>query len=266
MLLGLSVPAAAVSNGSAQAVVQSYTTNQVLQTGMIVGLMKGNSSQVGALTMNDITSMQGVVVSPNNAAISLNNGSSSSQVYVATSGSYNVLVSTENGSINVGDYISISSLDGIGMKTENTEPIVVGKAAEAFSGKANAISSATIKKSGGGSSQINIGIIPINIGITANPTEAHSVGGLPGFLESASSSIASKPVSAPKIYISLLILLLSMLISGSLLYSGVKNSIVSIGRNPLARRYIIRGLLQVVIFGVIIFVLGLFAVYLLLRL
>jgi hypothetical protein len=216
--------------------------------------------------MNDITSMQGVVVSPNNAAISLSNGSSSNQVYVATSGPYNVLVSTENGSISVGDYISISSLDGIGMKTENTEATIVGKAAEAFSGKTNVISTATIKRNGGGTAQVNIGSIPINIVIGTNPTLANGVGGLPGFLQAASSSIANKPVSAAKVYISLLILLVSLLISGSLMYSGVKNSIVSIGRNPLARRYIIRGMTQVVLFGVIIFVLGLFAVYLLLRL
>src|SRR5580700_11426456 len=104
MLLGLSIPVAAVSN---QAVVQSYATNQTLQTGLIVGLIKGNSSEVQALTINDITTMQGVVVAPNNAAISLDNSSGSNQVYVATSGNYNVLVSTENGAINIGDYISV---------------------------------------------------------------------------------------------------------------------------------------------------------------
>ncbi len=227
---------------------------------------RGNASQVQALSANDISTMQGVVVSPNNAPISLNNGTSSNQVYVADSGGYNILVSTENGSISIGDYISISSLDGIGMKASDSEGTVVGKATMAFSGKTGVVSTATIKKAGGGTTEVSIGSIPVDISIAANPNEQLGVGGLPGFLQSASTAIANKPVSAPKVYISLVILLLSMLISGSLLYSGVKNSIVSIGRNPLARKYIVRGLSQVVLFGVIIFVLGLFAVYLLLRL
>ena len=263
MLLGLSPTATAASG---QAVVQSYGTNQVLQTGMIVGLIKSSASQVQALAINDLATMQGVVVAPNNAAISLSNGSSSSQVYVASSGIYNVLISTENGSINIGDYISISSLDGIGMKAEDTESTVIGKAAEAFSGQNGVISTATVKKSGGGTSKVDIGSISVDISIGANPALKQGVGGVPGFLQTAASTLANKPVSAPKVYISLLILILSMVISGSLLYSGVKNSIVSIGRNPMARSYIIRGLIQVVLFGVIIFVLGIFAVYLLLRL
>jgi hypothetical protein len=261
------LPSSAVAATSTQAVVQSYGTDQSLQTGMIVGLTTAHANQVEALTMNDIPTMQGVVVAANTAAISLSGGSSTSnQVYVATSGTYNVLVSTENGPINVGDYISISSLNGIGMKTEDSEATVVGKALAAFSGKAGIISTATIKKTGGGTALVDIGLIPVDITIVSNPTAKHGIGDLPGFLEVASSSIANKPVSAPKVYLSLLILLLSMIISGSLLYSGVKNSIVSIGRNPLARSYIIRGLLQVVLFGIIIFVLGIFAVYLLLRL
>ncbi len=266
-VLALPLPTLAASATSNQAVVQSYATNGPLQTGMIVGLVKGNANQVQALAMNDVTTMQGVVVAPNNAAISLSNGSTNSnQVYVATSGHYDVIVSNENGSISTGDYISVSSLAGIGMKAEDTEATVLGKATAAFSGNSNIISSATIKKIGGGTTTVTIGIIPVEVGIGSNPQQGHGIGELPGFLQVASSTIADKPVSAARVYVSLVILLLSMVISGSLFYSGVRNSLVSIGRNPLAKRYIVRGLTQVILVGVIIFIIGLFAVYLLLRL
>jgi hypothetical protein len=266
LLVLLAGPTIYAASSSTQAIVQSYGTNEALETGMIVGLIKGHASQVQALTINDDTTMQGVVVAPNTAAISLSSGSSANQVYVATSGSYNVLVSNENGPIGIGDYVSVSSLDGIGMKAEDSEATVLGKATEAFNGNANVISSATIKKTGGGTTTVAIGSILVDIAIANNPAQGHGIGELPGFLQVASSDIADKPVSAPRVYISLLILLLTMVISGSLLYSGTKSSVVSIGRNPLAKRYIIRGLIQVILSGVIIFILGLFAVYLLLRL
>jgi len=258
---------AASSSSTNQAVVQSYSANGPLQTGMIIASVKGSASQVQALSIDEVTNMQGVVVAPNNAAISLSSGStSSSQVYVATAGRYNVIVSNENGSISVGDYISASSLAGIGMKAEDNEATVLGKADSAFNGGANAISTATIKKAGGGTTTVAIGIIPVEVSIASNPQQGHGIGELPGFLQVASSTIADKPVSAARVYVCLVILLLSMVISGSLFYSGVRNSLVSIGRNPLAKRFIIRGLAQVVIVGVIIFIIGLFAVYLLLRL
>jgi len=50
------------------------------------------------------------------------------------------------------------------------------------------------------------------------------------------------------------------------LYGGIRSSIISIGRNPLAKKSIVRGLIQVITVGVIILVIGLFSVYLLLRL
>ena len=196
---------------------------------MVVGLVKGNASQVQALTISGDTSMQGVVVAPNTAAISLSSGSNANQVYVATSGRYSVLVSNENGSINVGDYISVSSLDGIGMKAEDTEATVLGKAAEAFTGGTNVISSATIKKTGGGTATVAIGTIMVDVAITNNPSQGHGIGELPGFLQVASSDIADKPVSAPRVYVSLLILLLTTVISGSLLYSGTKTVLSQLG-------------------------------------
>ena len=56
------------------------------------------------------------------------------------------------------------------------------------------------------------------------------------------------------------------MIAGSLIYSAVRSSLIAIGRNPLSKKSIIRGLFQVVIIGLMVFLSGIFGVYLLLRL
>ena len=55
-------------------------------------------------------------------------------------------------------------------------------------------------------------------------------------------------------------------IAGSLLYSGIRSSVISIGRNPLSKESITKSLLQIILTSIIIFLIGLFGVYLLLRL
>jgi len=63
-----------------------------------------------------------------------------------------------------------------------------------------------------------------------------------------------------------MILIIIAAISGSILYGGVRTTMVSIGRNPLAKASIMRGLAQVVLVSIIIFIIGLIGVYLLLKL
>ncbi|MGH7142324.1 MAG: hypothetical protein ACREF5_02535 [Candidatus Saccharimonadales bacterium] len=265
--LGLISPVVIYADSNlSQSIAQSYNTTESIQQNMIVGLNKNKSSDVIPLTFNDINDMLGVSISASEAPVTLSGSSSTAQVYVATSGRYDVLVSNQNGAIAVGNYISISSLNGIGMKAEGSESTVLGRAAASFSGTGNVDSTATIEKSGGGTMTVAISIIPVNLSVGNNPSQSSGLGPLPGFLQSAGNTIANKSVSAPRIYISLLVLLVTILLAGSLMYSGVKNSITSIGRNPLAKKVIARGLFQVVITGLIIFIIGLFAVYLLLRL
>lgn len=245
-------------------IAQSYSTDATIRQGMVVGLKQGDSSKVVPLTADDVTAMLGVAISASDAPLTLS-GSSGRQVYVASSGRYNVLVSNQNGSIASGDYISISALNGIGMKADDSEPTVLGKAAASFNG-VGGDSTDTLKTGDGGVRTVIIGSIPVDINVTNNPNGSHGLGDLPGFLQIATNSVTSKPVSPARVYLSLAILILAAFIAGSLLYSGVRSGLVSIGRNPLAKRSILRGLLQVVLTSLIVLIIGLFAVYLLLRL
>ena len=55
-------------------------------------------------------------------------------------------------------------------------------------------------------------------------------------------------------------------VSGALIYSGVRSGMIAIGRNPLSKKSILRGIVQVIIVAITIFLIGIFGVYLLLKL
>jgi len=264
-LLALVLPVS-VYAATAEGIAQSYTTDATIRQGMIVGTAAGNTGKVEPLTTGTVSAMLGVAISASDAPIALSDGTTSAQVYVATNGRYDVLVSNQNGVIHQGDYISISALNGIGMKAADSEAVVLGRAAANFNGSGTGTSTATLKQGDGSTQAAVIGLLPVDVAVTANPASGHGIGDLPGFLQIASTAIAHKTVDPARVYISLAVLILVTIIAGSMLYSGVRNALISIGRNPLAKRSVFRGMLQVVLTSLIIFLIGLFAVYLLLRL
>lgn len=249
------------------AVPQSYNAGPEVQPGMIVRLNEKDPTIVEPLKADAITEMLGVVIPGDNAVIVLApEKSTKQQVLVATSGHYAVLVSNQNGGIKSGDFITISAVSGIGMKASDTETEVLGRAAGNFSGTANVIGSVKVKNSIGGEREVAIGRVPIDMSISHNPLFQKSADYVPGFLAKVAISIADKPVSAARIYLSMAILFVISLLTGNMLYSGVRNGMVALGRNPLSKKSIIKSLIQTVIAGLIIFVVGIFGVYLLLKL
>jgi hypothetical protein len=250
---------------NAQSVTQGYAADEVLQKGMIVGLENDDLKKVEPINQEQYDRMHGVVVAQNDSAIYVNR--EGEKIYVATSGRYSVLVSDQNGVIESGDYITISSISGIGMKATKSNPIVLGPALEGFNGEdSNQVASvATIKDSNGEDYKINLGYVLVDINIAKNPL-LETDNTLPGILRKASEMIAGKPVSSTRVYISLGVLAICTVISGSLIYSAVRSSMVAIGRNPLGKRSITKGLFQVVIICLMVFLVGVFGVYLLLRL
>lgn len=256
-----------VGDGStSQAVTQGYGTRQPLQNGIIVMLDEKDSTKVIPLTEATATKMQGVVVAANDATVTISSNGNTGQVFVATFGHYDVLVSNQNGPIKAGDYITISALAGVGMKVDTTQPTVLGKATGDFSGTSKVAGTAKLKDSAGKEVTVSLGRIPVDITISHNPLQQVAADGLPDFLQHASQSVAGKPVSSARIYVSLVVLLMSTMVAGGILYSGVRGGLIAIGRNPMAKKQIIAGIIRVVLSGLICFIIGIFGVYLLLKL
>lgn len=263
-LMCLIAPAAASRAASAQAVSQAYQTSGPVQKGMIVMIDPGDSAKVKPLTVQRESSMLGVVVAANDTVLSLGSDQNVSQVYVAAKGKYEVLVSNENGDIRPGDLVSVSSLDGIGMRADDERMVIVGRALKAFDGDTQGTSKAELTTAGK-KRQVSIAPIELDISVSHNPLASAKGTSVPSFLQKTADTIAGRPVSALRVYTSAVVLAAVLIITSSLLFSGVRTSLASLGRNPLARTAILRGLLQVIIISLIIFSFGLFAIYLLLR-
>jgi hypothetical protein len=244
----------------AQAFTQGYASDVPLQRGMIVKILEDDTTKVEPVSQETAEGSYGVVVNRNDAPATLS--TEGQQVFIAANGKFDILVSNQNGPINPGDYIVVSSINGIGMKVDEVQPIVVARALDGFEGGGgDSIGQATV-----GETAVEIGRIQADINVAGNPLQKPPVQKIPDVLQRAAEAIAQKPVSAPRLYLGLTLLILSTLVSGTLLYGGIRSAISSIGRNPLSKKSIFRGMIQVVIVGMLIFIVGVFGVYLLLKL
>lgn len=234
-------------------VVDGYSSKQPLEPGQVVAIDKSANNSVKPAPASDSNQIYGVVVDPSDAAITL--VGSNTQTFVATTGTYQVLVSTINGSIKSGDYISMSNVDGIAAKAANTEPVILGKATSGFDGKAGVVTT---------SGKASIGRIYVNISIQKNPL-ANSDPTLPYFLRRVANSVANKSVPVIRVYTAVLLFLISILATVTILWGGVRGSQISLGRNPLSKKVIFSGMYKVVFTGLGVFIIGLAGVYLLLK-
>ena len=248
----------------AQTVTQGYGTSETLQRGMLVSLKEGDATKIEPAEESNSKRLQGLVVNANDASVTLS--SKENETFVATVGRYEGLVSDENGVVRSGDYIAISKVRGIGAKANEKSTAIIGKALDNFDGRTDILSTTDLTSVGGVTQKVHIGRIMLDIGIGANPLAKAEQVNLPNFLKKATDAIAHKSVSPLRVYVSLIILLASVVIAGSMLYAGVRSAMISIGRNPLSKQSILRSMIQVVITSFIVFIIGIFGVYLLLKL
>ncbi len=250
ILLLLALPLKAAADN----VVQGFAAKGNLQPGWIVALSQSSSTSVELAPASDPSRIYGVIINPSDAPITLNR--SGQQVFVANAGNYPVLVSVVNGKIQPGDYISMSNTDGIGAKATNDQQTVLGQAIQGFDGQHSVLT---------GSGQTAVGRITVSINPTHNPNLKGSLY-VPEPLKRAANAIAGHTVSTARIWAAAIVFIAAAVIAVILLVVGVRTGMTAIGRNPLSRHSILFGLFQVIGMAVMIFIVGLFGVYLLLRL
>jgi hypothetical protein len=248
-----SVIALAASGVAIASISQGYTAKGVIASGSLVALDQTAGTVIAADSTNS-DRLFGVVVPPNSASLSLG-ASSSNQAQIVTSGSTSALISTEGGAVHVGDAIAVSSIAGVGEKAPSGKHRIIGTAQANFDGSGGDSSKRTIKDSSGASHEISLGQIPVVIAVADYTTNA---GGqdyqLPNWLQNFSNQVAGRSVAPIRIVTAGLILLVTLVSVTVLLYAAVRNSIISIGRNPLSRSSVLRGLMQVI--GVTVILMG----------
>ena len=249
--------------------VSRHAADEPLQYGMIVQLVDEEAKRVVPANNKDLSKMYGVAVDPNHLSLTISSPSMENETYVATSGTFQVLVSTQEGPIKSGDYITMSSIDGVGMKAGDfrTHNMVLGRAAADFDGKSASLGQVALSyDNGSGTETVQLGLIPVAINIQRNPNDRSTKANLPEFLERIGQAIAERQVSPFRIYLSIFIVGITVIIALIMLHSGVRTALISIGRNPLSKKSIFRGLLEVILTSFLVLIIGMFTVYLLLRL
>ena len=180
------------------------------------------------------------------------------KIQVATSGNTTVLVSTLNGPVKVGDQIAVSPFNGIGMKSVAGSE-VIGLAQTDLNDSTEGTVTQNVVDKDGKSTSIRVGLVRVTIGVG---TDTSAGSGIElNSLQKAAQSITGKVVPTSRVVMSLIIAIIALITLMTLIYGAIYGSIISIGRNPLARFAVFRTLgsvlamagLTALLAGIIIF-------------
>ncbi len=240
-------------------VSQSYTTETPLTVGSIVSLKKDTTDQVIASLSSNADNLLGVAITNDGSLLTLSNPKDK-QVQIATSGTVPVIVSDINGVIKHDDHITASPIAGVGMKaTANVRIIGIaqGDMKVTNEGKTDYTDKDGKKYS------VQLGQVPTLVNVSYFFKEPDkSV--IPPTIQNVANSLAGRQVSTVPILISGAIFLVTIIVVMSIIYSMIKSSIISIGRNPMSQSAVYRDLIQMSALVLAILSVALIAIYLVL--
>lgn len=247
----------------AAAISYGYKTNESIAYGALVSLDKGNPSLVKLSTREDVETLLGVSIKSNESLLSLSNGTT--DIEVAVEGTAMALVSDINGDIKPGDPITISPLAGVGMKSPNATKIV-GTSQQKFDKNSSGTTKQKIANKEGQSKEVIIGKIPLSVKVeTYNGNAQSPANAVLQALQSAVSFIAGRQVPVARALVAVGIVLSSLLICSIIVYTSIRTSFISVGRNPLAQSFIRKNLYVVLVTVVSILGIAFISAYLVIR-
>ena len=255
LVLGGAVAVAALSNLS-----YAYQSTSEIAPGSLVSLDSGRQHYVLPANNQNGQQLLGVAVAPDNSLLTAD--AASGNVQVGLSGVVDVLVSTLNGSIARGDHIGVSAINGVGMKAA-AGTRVIGASQATFSASSPGATTRRISVANGRSETVAVGYVPVTIAISSEPDSGVS-GALAGARQFV-ASIVGHPVSTLPVVVSAIVAVVALVAVIALIYGTVRGSLVSVGRNPLAKQAIFESLAQVMAMAALIVALAVITIYLTLR-
>lgn len=237
------VPAQAITTY----IAESYTSEEALPMNSIVSLKSNSNDSVVAANTSNVDTMIGVIIDRNDASITVTNGKEN-QVQVAKSGTLQVLVSDVNGAVEQGDYITASPINGVGMRATGSTK-VIGIAQNSLSGGV----SQTIKNADGGEQSVKVGTVPVLVSVSGYIEKSEN-SFIPRPVQEIANTLAGRTVSPLPILLSLGVFLVTLIVVTIIIYSMVRNGIISVGRNPLSSSAIYRNVIQlsVLVLGILV--------------
>ncbi len=244
-------------NAASPSISRSYKSYTKISTGSIVSLVKSKTNYVVPANSSNIQQLTGVVVLPSQSLLAVN--PSINSVQVAIEGVVSTLVSNVNGNIKAGQGITVSPFNGVGMKANNGDKII-GTALTSFNNSTNGSTTEKIKGINNKVHTIRVGYTNLDIGITTYNDGNAKTNSLQRFI----ASTTGHSVSTVRIILGLIIAIVAIISIVTLIYASIYSSIVSIGRNPLAKSNVFKSLLPIILMILVIAALASLAIYLIL--
>ena len=238
---------------------QSYLVEDSIPVGSIVSIKDNTPDEVVAATTDTAKNLIGVVINASNSLLNVSS-SQDGTVQVASSGVVEVLASTVNGDIEQGDHITASPIKGVGMKaTENVRIVGIAQGdLTASSGKEQ-----TYTDNDGNEQKVVLGQIPVLVNISYYFKQPDKTI-IPSALQNLANALAGKEVSSLPIILSSGVFLIMLAVVVSIIYSMIRSSIISVGRNPLSQSAVYRDVIQLSALVIAILAVGIIAIYLIL--
>lgn len=237
LIVPVSVCAAAIS--------QSYRVDGNPMKGNLVSLGTGKSGTAHLATVANSSGLLGVVVDQNGSLLAIN--PDDNLVQVAIDGDVPVLVSTSNGNVAKGDLISVSPLSGVGMKAEAGLP-VIGRALTSFSTNSSQATIQQVTDKNGKTTTVKIGFVNVDINVNTSTDTSSSLNALQRLVKSLTGHV----IPTARIIVALVVAIVTLVVLTMLIYASIFGSIMSIGRNPLAKTSILRALRSVLLLALLL--------------
>ena len=228
-----------VSVSAITSLSQGFSTDEALSLGSIVSLKSNTTDRVIAASSSNADSILGVVINDGSSLLTLSNGQED-QVQVATSGMVSVLVSDINGEIKQGDSITASPVKGVGMKaTSNAKVVGIAQGKPVNSDNTQQ----TYKDSENKDHPIRLGEVPVLINVSYYYKQPDKTI-IPSAIQNVANALAGKTVNTTPILISGAIFIITLAVVVSIIYSMIRSSIISVGRNPMSQSAVYRDVIQ----------------------
>lgn len=225
------------ASASSANISHSYHSSSSIVNGSIVGLDQKKSDYVVAASTKDGKRLLGVAVASDDSLLAVD--ATEGLVQVATSGNVSTLVSTLNGNIKVGDQIAVSPFTGIGMKS-NPGAHIIGLAKTSFDDKSDGATTREVTDKDGKKTKVSVGYVSLTIAVGTGNI-ASSDANL-NSLQKLARSLTGRTISTIRVVVALIVALIGLATLVTLIYAAIYGSIISVGRNPLAKYAIFRTL------------------------
>jgi hypothetical protein len=182
--------------------------------------------------------------------------SSEAEVYVATTGTASVYVSDLSGTPKKGDLLAASVLEGILGQAATGTAGVLGVALEDF--PSSGTQTIQVKQADGSTKEAHVAKIRLNMDVKVASNSGKSD---KNWIQTIGSALAGHDVSTAQAFLAVTILVILVVVEGGIMYAAVSSSIISLGRNPYAKKTILRGLGHVGFLVAAVLIIGVAAMY-----